>query len=210
MLSIQRIINKPVTSNCFVLYDKAKGSGCIIVDPGSRDANNLLSLLLQEGLIPEFIILTHEHFDHCWCVNPVVDRFHIPIICSPECAEAIKHEKRNCSVFYDSSEGFTIDSETISVDSIGDAVQFNSHKIAFYRTPGHTDASISFVVGRYLFTGDTLIKGEKTVTKLPTGSADKLKESMCLYAKMQGAGYKVYPGHGEPFELDGYDLAAVI
>ena len=66
------------------------------------------------------------------------------------------------------------------------------------------------MTGQYLFTGDTLINGERTVTKLPTGSVEKLKESMSLYAGMKGRGYRVFPGHGKEFDLDGYDLSKMI
>ena len=101
MLIVHQIINSPVTSNCFVLYDKTISNDCVIVDPGSRSDDVLFAFLEQENLIPKYIILTHEHFDHCWGVKELVERYQIPIICSALCAEAIKSEKRNCSVFYD-------------------------------------------------------------------------------------------------------------
>ena len=66
------------------------------------------------------------------------------------------------------------------------------------------------MVGQNLFTGDTLIKDLRTVTKLPTGSVVELQESIELFKSMQGKGYKVYPGHGALFELDGYDLELMI
>lgn len=208
MLEVYRIINHPVTSNCFVLFRK-KNSDCIVIDPGTKDNKGLTGYLLKEGLIPKYIILTHEHFDHCWGVNQLVEKYHIPILCSARCADAIKNEKRNCSVFYDNMEGFTIKSKTIIVESINNILDFNGYRLKFFNTPGHTDASISFVVGKYLFTGDTLIKGEKTVTKLPTGSVEKLKKSLQLYSSMKGKGFCVCSGHGDEFMLDGYELAKV-
>lgn len=209
MLEVQSFVNTPIFSNCYVLFDKALGKDCIIVDPGSRDEEELFAFIDEEGLFPKYIILTHEHFDHCWGVNHLVERYHIPIVCSQQCSEAIKHDKRNCSVFYDNQLAFTIKTETISVESIDYLLLFDVYEIRFYRTPGHTDASVCFIVGRFLFTGDTLIKDEKTVTKLPTGSATKLRESFLFFARMQGQGYKVFPGHGDMFELTEYDLSKV-
>jgi len=210
MLEVRAIVNSPVTSDCYVLFDKCYGTDCIIVDPGSRDDQELFTLIDEEGLSPKYIILTHEHFDHCWGVNQFVEKYHIPIICSQLCAEAIKSEKRNCSVFYDNKEAFTINCETISTESISNELEFENHKIYFYNTPGHTDASISFVIDDFLFTGDTLIKDEKTVTKLPTGSVEKLKNSLQLYNSMQGEGYRVFPGHGVWFSLDEYNSRIMI
>lgn len=202
MLAVQSFVNHPVTSNCYVLFDKENGKDCIIIDPGSREEKSLILFLEKESLIPSYIILTHEHFDHCWGVNQLVARYHIPIVCSQLCAEAIKFEKRNCSVFYDNKASFTIDSETISVESINNVLSFIGHEIWFYKTPGHTEASICFVVDHYLFTGDTLIKDMRPLTKLPTGSVVKLKESIRLIDSMKGYGYYVYPGHGDGFKLN--------
>lgn len=206
MLTVRLFVNDPVMSNCYVLFDKSSGKDCIIVDPGSRSEDELIAHLTAEGLIPRYIILTHEHFDHCWGVNQLVSRYPVPIICSQLCGDAIKNEKRNCSVFYDNGESFFIDSGTLSTESIESVLCFGEHEIRFFKTPGHTEASISFIVGQYLFTGDTLIQDERTVTKLPTGSAVELRVSLSLYSMMQGNGYRVFPGHGQEFDLDGYSL----
>lgn len=210
MITIHQIVNQPVPSNCFVLYDKAVGSDCVVVDPGSKSDDELFAFLGKEGLMPQYIILTHEHFDHCWGVNELVGHFSIPIICSELCAEAIKSEKKNCSVFYDNKERFTINSKTISVESLKYVLHFAGSDIQFYTTPGHTEASISFVVGNNLVTGDTLIKDLRTITKLITGSKERLLNSMRLFESLKGNQLMVCPGHGELFKLDEYDLTSMI
>lgn len=206
MLEVYRIINHPVTSNCFVLFRK-KYSDCIVIDPGTKDIKGLTGYLLKEGLNPKYIILTHEHFDHCWGVNNLVERFNIPIICTDSCIKCIANDKKNCSVFYDNNERFSIQSEAISIESINYELCINGSIIRFFKTPGHTEASMSFLSENCLFTGDALIKGLRTVTKLPTGSHNKQEETVRKFAELQGRGYKVFAGHGEPFLLDNYDLA---
>lgn len=210
MLSIHKIVNHPVPSNCFVLYDKAVCNDCTIVDPGCKLGDEIFAFIKNEKLIPRYIILSHEHFDHCWGVNAIVERYHIPIVCSALCAECIQFEKRNCSVFYDNKERFVITSQTISVESLNHVLPFNDNEFRFFETPGHTNASICFTIDQKLFTGDTLIRNLRTVTKLPTGSVVKLQESIELLRNMQGKGYMVYPGHGDLFELDGYDLELMV
>ena len=73
-------------------------------------------------------------------------------------------------------------------------------------TPGHSDDSVCLLVEGMLFTGDTLIKDVRTVTKLKTGSREKLRESLDVLASLKGSGLMAYPGHEELFELDSYDL----
>ena len=206
MLTVQTFVNSPVASNCYVMFDKELGNECFIVDSGCKSEQELIDYLDGNGLVPRYIILTHEHFDHCWGVNELVERYHIPIISSELCAEAIKNEKRNCSVFYDNKCAFTINTEVVGVESLGDCLRFDNTTIRFFHTLGHTKASISFLIGQYLFTGDMLIKDESTITKLPTGSISDLLDSIAFYKSMQGKGYIVCPGHGASFLLDEYDL----
>ena len=209
MLVVKRIINTPVPSNCFVVFDKSVNSDCIIVDPGTKDNEELITFISGQELSPIYIILTHEHFDHCWGVNDLVLLYNVPVICSALCGECIKHEKRNCSVFYDNTEAFVIEKETISVESLSFILPFGGEVLKFFMTPGHTDASVSFTIGKCLFTGDALIKDMRTVTKLPTGSRTKLKDTIERYRELQGKGYKVCAGHGESFLLDGYDVTLI-
>lgn len=206
MVEVARLLNSPVDSNCFVIYDRTCGHDCVIVDPGSKNEDQLHAFLNKEQLTPQFIILTHEHFDHCWGVNKLVSKYQIPIVCSVLCAECIQYEKRNCSVFYDNKERFVITSKTISIESLNYVLPYGNAENLFFETPGHTNASICFAIDQSLFTGDTLIKDLRTVTKLPTGSVVKLQETKKILQKLQGKGYMVYPGHGDMFELDGYDL----
>ena len=206
MLTIHSIVNQPVPSNCYVLYDKAIGEDCIVIDPGSKDDVDLLSFIDKSGLRPKYIVLTHEHFDHCWGVNKLVELFGIPIICSRLCADCIGSEKRNCSVFYDYNERFFISGNVICLESINFVLHFANTELKFFPSPGHSAASVCFSIQNYLFTGDTLIKSLRTVTKLPTGSVSQLKDSIAIIEKLKGHNLMVCPGHGEQFPLDEYAL----
>ena len=206
MLTIHQIINTPIPSNCFVLFDKAVGRDCIVVDPGSENNNHLYQYLEKEQLIPEYIILTHEHFDHCWGVNDIRDRYlSVKLVCSRICSDAIQSGKKNYSVFHQ-QPGFEIMPADIILDDIGWQLAWNGKEIKFYPAQGHSAAGIVFFIGNYVFTGDTLIKDIKTVTKLKTASKEKLKETLSMLEAEKGKGLVVCPGHGEMFELDDYDL----
>jgi len=204
--TIHRIVNEPIPSNCFVVYNKAFGNECLIIDPGSNDEKDLVEYITQERLTPRYIILTHEHFDHCLGVNFLVAKYGVDIVCSEHCSVNIKSERLNNSYFYEDIRPFCINSKTISIESLGMKLLFGGTEMRFYSAPGHTDAGIIMTFGKNLFTGDTLLKGIKTFTKLRSGSNSKLRETISKIRGFQGLGYIVYPGHGDSFELDNYEL----
>lgn len=111
---------------------------------------------------------------------------------------------------YDDNMAVVIDGATISIESIGYKLIFCGSQLEFYEPPGHSDASVCFVLNGCLFTGDALLKDLKTVTKLPTGSKEKQRYTLLDLYTMQGQGLIVYPGHGDSFDLDGYDLSKAL
>lgn len=207
-LLIEIIKNDPIDSNCFVLHNTSS-SNCIIVDPGTKDCSELLFFLGQNNLIPEYIILTHEHFDHIWGVNKLMELFRCKVICSEKCLEHIADKKKNLSVFQNQI-GFEIINAHVRVVS-NEIVKLGDYTIQFKITLGHSLGSVSFWINENLFAGDVLIKDTKTVTKLPGGSKKQLKDTLdeldVLFAVRNMI---VYPGHGNIFQYNEIDFSKVI
>lgn len=205
-MEIRRLVNQPAASNGYVLFDKVFGDDALLVDPGAKDSTELLALLRQEHLQPQYIILTHEHYDHCWGVTTLRQAFpSVKVLCSANCSEAIQDRKKNHSAFF-YRPGFELPPAEILLDDIGWAFEWHGQRLKFWPAQGHTASGVIFTLGNFMFTGDELIKDAKTVTKLKTGSPDKLLDSLHLLEDLQGQGLTVCPGHGEMFTLDGYDL----
>lgn len=206
MLEIVRLLNNPIDSNCYIITDKSTGNGCIIVDPGSCDNSQLYESLSEGGLKPQYVVLTHEHFDHCWGVDSLREQYpNLKLICSTTCSSAIQDKKANHSVFFQ-QPGFELKPADIILGENDWAFEWCNYKINFHPAQGHTASGIIFTLDNYIFTGDELIKGIRTVTKLKTGSKEKLSKSIQLLGQMKGKGLTVCPGHGEMFLLDEYDL----
>ena len=198
---IEKIINRPVDSNCFVIYSRVN-ERCIIVDPGTKDCKELVIFLESNRLCPEYIILTHEHFDHIWGVNKLKDLYGSKIICSALCSDKITNAKKNLSLFYD-QVGFEVYPADITIEAINNTLKWDDITINFINTKGHSDGSISFFFDDNLFVGDLIIKGYKTITKLPGGNKDQSKESMrCIFSNFIPSKTVVYSGHGDIFTLD--------
>lgn len=207
-LLIEVIKNKPIDSNCFVLYNNLN-SDCIIVDPGTKDCCDLLFFLNQNKLLPQYILLTHEHFDHILGVNKLLELFNCTIVCSKKCLEYIGDKKKNLSVFQDQI-GFEISAKNVKLAS-NEVLKLGNYNIQIIKTLGHSLGSVSFLVNEILFIGDVLIKDTKTVTKLPGGCKKQLKETLSsLSVLLNQRNIVVYPGHGEVFGLNDIDFSKVI
>ena len=104
-------------------------------------------------------------------------------------------------------EGPVIIKENARIEEYYEGLKlWNDMPIEVLYTPGHSDDSVCFIIDNMLFTGDTLIKNVRTVTKLKSGSKEKLNETLRQIEKFKGQSLMVYPGHEEIFALDVYDL----
>lgn len=206
---VEKIENSPINSNCYILY-QANDHGCIIVDPGSEDSTKIIDFISRKNLKPEYIILTHAHFDHIWGINELKSKFDIKIISNQLCSDKMVDRKKNMSLFYDQI-GFETCSCDIFVESIENVFYWNDIKIDFISTPGHTDCSLSFLILDKIFVGDLIIPGFKTVTKLPSGDKKELQTSLDVIQVLgKKRKLKVYPGHGAVFMLDEMDIENVL
>lgn len=109
------------------------------------------------------------------------------------------------SIYYN-GKGFELQPADISIKEES-SINWCDMDIRFTPTPGHSEASMCFAIGNYLFTGDTIIKGEKTVTKLPGGRREEWKNSI---TKLQKKYEKEDPilccGHGENWKFSEIDI----
>ena len=195
---INKIKNSPITSNCYILYIDSK---CIIVDPGSSNNDKLFDFLNLKNLTPEYIFLTHEHFDHIWGLNDLRSRYlNLKVISSLECSNSIICSKKNMSAFYKDINFTCLKSDIIFNESFEfDWMGANFH---FFVTEGHSLGSICILFNNNLITGDTIILNEKTVTKLPNGSESKLKSSLLKISEKITFPINILAGHGEDFSIN--------
>lgn len=209
MLEVVRFVNSRFTSNTYIIAHP-EHENVWVVDPGDIDAV-FGWMKAHSKTVISGILLTHAHFDHIYGMNEIISRY-------PECIiyianeygkEALSNPKTNGSRY--TEEGpIVVDEKAIIRFYNQTMLLWNGVEIKTFNTPGHSDDSQCLIVDGMLFTGDTLIKNVRTVTKLKGGSVEKLEESMKMIAGLKGDRLRVMPGHGEEFELDGYNLTIAI
>ena len=105
-------------------------------------------------------------------------------------------------MYYNSDEMYQIEHVDILVEDIGFRMMWNDTPIVFVKTPGHTDKGMCVEIGGCLFTGDTVLFRTKPFLKKRYGaSKEELKASIEHLYKTSPGETRVYPGHGEVFEI---------
>ncbi len=202
-LEIERLVNSPINSNCYILFRK-ESEFCIVIDPAVENLLLFDIFFKTERKTPQYIIITHEHFDHISSVEYLRNTYKSKLIASPECSNRITDAKKNLSLFYDQI-GFTCRPADIIVDSDSWKLNWEDFSFQFYLTPGHSEGGLCIRIDKILFTGDTLMKDFKTIVKLPGGNKEILKKSVEMLVKESDQDTVIFPGHGERFKLSDWN-----
>lgn len=198
----------PIDSRMYIIME---GKKAFIVDPCEDE--KALELLKINNIDEILIVLTHEHYDHISGVNWLRMQFkNICVLCSEKCGQAIGDSRKNLSDFgeilYMNLEGDFVPGPYIcQADKIfEDEYKFDwqGHKVILKETPGHSPGSICIFFDDILFSGDTLVNGKETITRLPGGKKKEFKEiTLKLLGKLDRE-MMVYPGHGQEQKLKDY------
>jgi len=191
----------PIATNCWI-YPTGEGTAAII-DPGD-EADVIISALEKASLVPEYILLTHGHFDHIAAVPQLVSAFSgKPKVAIHQLdsqylgADAYKAHCVSVKVAMGSTD--FIDAFWNDMPEPDCLLEEGSTIGPFtvLHTPGHTQGSVAFwdKDTSLLFTGDTLFKRGYGRTDLPGGNNIKIYESLNRLFTMN-ENIIVFPGHG--------------
>lgn len=202
MLEIKRFVNNPVPSNTYLVSIENTRS-CIVIDPGSREGPELMAYITEKGLTVDYIILTHEHFDHCWGVNELINKTETKVVCTQNCKDKVILPSNYFNKFYfNSEEEYSVNRVDIVVEDLGYTLDWKGTNIRFIETKGHSPGGMCISIENTLFTGDTLLLNTKPVLMKRLGSSKvDYKESVTRVFDEFPNNTIVYPGHGDSFLL---------
>lgn len=195
-------VNAPVPSNTFLLIREY--GHCIVIDPGTKEQADVRDYIRSHSLTLDYIILTHEHFDHCWGVNYLLDYFpSAKVVATKLCTEWVQTPMNYFNqLYYNSDEMYQIKKVDVIVDEVGWKMMWDEVPVVFINTPGHTSKGMCIEIGGCLFTGDTVLYHTKPfIKKRYGGSLPVLKQSIDTIYHSYSGDTKVFPGHGDSFLL---------
>ncbi len=167
-----------LATNCYIA---TRGEHGLLVDPGD-EGDAIWEYLQRSGSGLDMIINTHGHWDHVGAVGYMKKKSEAPVYMHGSDIPLVKSaDLHDCLP----------DHELEGVDEL----DWAGLKVKVIPTPGHSQGSVSLIIGQYLLTGDTLFAGSVGRTDLPGGSMADLRNSLQILSRLDDE-LVVLPGHG--------------
>ncbi|MHA6645103.1 MBL fold metallo-hydrolase [Mesorhizobium sp. A623] len=178
--------DKPTGSIQYVVADKATGR-CAIIDPvldfdeksgatATTNADALLDFVDQNGLSVDWILDTHPHADHFSAAHYLARKTGAPTAIGANIAEVQKLWK----AIYNWPDFAADGSQWDRLFAAGETFSIGTIPVKVLFSPGHTLASISYVIGDAAFIHDTIFMPDSGTARadFPGGSAERLWHSI--------------------------------
>lgn len=215
-LQIYTSISKLNEANMYLIVDQQSGHA-ILIDPS--DVAAACQWIENKALQLDYILLTHEHYDHISALNEIRKVFSAEVIASATCSAGIQRPEINLSKFFNLVLDFKKDRGLTKVPqpkvypysaekaerTFDDSLELDwqGHKIQLWSAPGHSKGGALIACdGKYLFSGDTLSYEYELITSFPGGSKKEYRNVTKPLLLELDKTMTVYPGHGRSFLLE--------
>jgi glyoxylase-like metal-dependent hydrolase (beta-lactamase superfamily II) len=198
--SIQYVVADPATRRCAIVdpvLDFDVTSGAI----GTMTADTILAHADENGLAVDWILETHPHADHLSAAWYLRGRTGAPTATG----ERVVDMQRMWSRIYNWPSTMADGSQWDRLLADGDSFKVGSIAAGVLLSPGHTLASITYLVGDAAFVHDTLFMPDSGTARadFPGGSAEALWASIQRILALPGetrlfTGHDYQPGGREP------------
>lgn len=175
--TILRLETSPYGTNTYIVTCKTSKESVLIDAPG--DMERVLQGL--GGTAPQYLLITHNHFDHTGALKSLIKELQIPV--AAHAADAAR---------------LPVSPDIYLED--GDHISFGKHALWVLHTPGHTPGSLCFLMKDILFSGDTLFPHGPGRTSSPE-TFRQIITSLETKIFVLPDETRIFPGHGEATKL---------
>jgi glyoxylase-like metal-dependent hydrolase (beta-lactamase superfamily II) len=199
--SVQYVVSDPSTRECALVdpvldYDEKSGS------TATESADRLLRHVSEQRLIPTWILDTHPHADHLSAVDYLKQRTGA----RTGIGERVVDVQKLWKAIYDLPDMFATDgSQWDRLFADGDRFAIGELEAQVLFSPGHTLASVTYVVGDAAFIHDTLLMPDFGTARcdFPGGDARQLWRTLQRILALPDEtrlfiGHDYMPGGREP------------
>ncbi|TCT06917.1 MBL fold metallo-hydrolase [Aquabacter spiritensis] len=197
--SIQYVVADPATRRCAIVdpvYDFDEKSG----QTASFNADRLLAFVAEQGYEVEWILDTHPHADHFSAAHYLKLKTGAPTAIGAKVADVQALWKG----FYNWPDFPADGSQWDRLFAHGDTFKVGTIDARVMFSPGHTLASVTYVIGDAAFVHDTLFMPDSGTARadFPGGSAKVLWQSIQDILALPDA-TRIFTGHD--YQPDGRD-----
>lgn len=171
-IKITKINMGPYNNNGYIVVCPETNEGVIIDTPAEPE-----KLLNELGDVQvKAILITHGHQDHLLGFNEITSQVDAQVASG------------------DGDAGLLPTPPARKLND-GDVIQFGQQTMQAFSTPGHTEGSTCFLIGKHLFSGDTLFPGGPGKSRSPEAFKQEI-DSITRKLLVLPDETAVYPGHG--------------
>ncbi len=196
MITLKHFIFNELEVNAFVLHDES--GACLIVDPGCKNPaqqQKLKQYITDHSLQPEYIVLTHGHFDHVAGAAWAKSEFACPLLMHKDDLFLLKDSVQHAALF-----GIRVEEPPLPDRYLqdGDHLALGKTDISVLHVPGHSPGSICLYMAadHLLICGDVLFMGSIGRTDLFGGNHEQLISGIKEKLMTLPGDTEVWPGHG--------------
>ena len=189
--SIQYVVSDPTSKKCAIIdpvldFDEKSGA------TATHSADEVLAHLAEEGLSVEWILDTHPHADHLSAAHYLKGRTGAPTAIGDRVGEVQKLWKK----IYNWPDFPADGSQWDHLFASGERFKVGNIEASVMFSPGHTLASITYLIGNAAFVHDTLFMPDSGTARadFPGGSAGRLWQSIQVIVALPDA-TRVFTGH---------------
>lgn len=173
--SVQYVVSDPATGKCAIIdpvHDFDEKSGAT----ATHHADELLAYVQEQGLEVEWVLDTHPHADHFSAAQYLHEKTGAPTAIGEKVVEVQKLWKE----IYHWPDFPADGSQWDRLFAAGDSFRIGELEARVMFSPGHTLASITYVVGDAAFVHDTLFQPDFGTARadFPGGDAHQLWHSI--------------------------------
>ncbi len=172
-LKITKINMGPYNNNGYIVICPETNEGVIIDTPAEPE--KLLGAIGDVQI--KSILITHKHQDHLLGFEEITGAVQVPV-----------------GIGTDDADGLPRPPELDLKD--GMVIKFGNQEMTVLDTPGHTEGATCFLIGKHLFSGDTLFPGGPGKTRSPE-ALQQVIDSITKKLLVLPDDTAVYPGHGD-------------
>jgi len=191
MVNVHEILVGELNTCSYIVFDTLTKDS-IIIDAGD-DFKKINSYIKNNNLNVKAMLLTHGHYDHIGACNSFKQKG-VPIYIHELDADKCEDNNLNLSNQFCENGIQTFKADTFIVGE-EQQLKIGSILIKAIHTPGHSEGGCSYIIEKYLFSGDTIFNQGYGRTDFYDGSMQKLRQSIRKLMPYLHKGYILCAGH---------------